>query len=111
MTASRQVFAPVSLTYFVDGTDCAGRVQKVEQMVDRLPGTAAVKTSFIRQTLRLLLDEKKTSRMVLEKHLRVLGYTPALLNGIQAMRRGEPPSLCPAPAATSSASCWTPSTP
>ncbi len=64
--------------------DCASCVQKVEQMVDRLPGTADVKTSFAKQTLRLQLDEGQTSRSVLEKNLRSLGYTPSLLETVQS---------------------------
>ncbi|CAM3448160.1 Lead, cadmium, zinc and mercury-transporting ATPase [Deinococcus saxicola] len=72
------------LIYLVDGMDCASCVQKVEQMVDRLPGTADVKTSFAKQTLRLQLDEGQTSRSVLEKNLRSLGYTPSLLETVQS---------------------------
>ncbi|QLG13437.1 cadmium-translocating P-type ATPase (plasmid) [Deinococcus sp. D7000] len=72
------------LTYFVDGMDCASCVQKVEQMVGRLPGTAEVKTSFSKQTLRLELDETQTPRTVLEKNLKALGYTPSLLETAQS---------------------------
>ncbi|GGR74284.1 ATPase [Deinococcus seoulensis] len=72
------------LTYFVDGMDCASCVQKVEQMVDRLPGAAGVRTSFTKQTLRLELDEGRTPRAVLEKNLRSLGYTPSLLETAQS---------------------------
>ena len=72
------------LTYFVDGMDCASCVQKVEQMVNRLPGAAGVRTSFTKQTLQLELDEGQTSRAVLEKNLRVLGYTPSLLETAQS---------------------------
>ncbi|WP_135228852.1 heavy metal translocating P-type ATPase [Deinococcus fonticola] len=67
-----------TLTYFVDGMDCASCVQKVEKMVDTLPGTGAVKTSFTKQTLQLTLDESQTPRGTLEGNLRALGYTPAL---------------------------------
>ncbi len=66
------------LLYFVDGMDCASCVQKVEQMVSRLPGTTAVKTSFTKQTLRLELDESQTPRAVLEKNLLALGYAPSI---------------------------------
>ncbi|MFW8626859.1 heavy metal translocating P-type ATPase [Deinococcus sp. ME38] len=69
--------APV-LTYRVEGMDCAHCVQKVERLVGTLPGTAAVSTSFTRQTLRLELDESRTPRQTLEGHLRALGYVPAL---------------------------------
>ena len=72
------------LTYFVDGMDCATCVQKVEQMVNRLPGAGAVKTSFTRQTLKLELDETQTTRTLLEKNLRALGYTPSLLETAQS---------------------------
>ena len=79
--------------YFVEGMDCANCVQKVEQMVKRLPGTAEVKTSFTRQTLRLELNEERTSRAVLEKNLRALGYTPSLLETAQSAQEsaaGQP---------------------
>ncbi|MFK7603903.1 heavy metal translocating P-type ATPase [Deinococcus sp. SM5_A1] len=79
------------LIYFVDGMDCASCVQKVEQMVDRLPGTADVKTSFTKQTLRLQLDEEQTSRSVLEKNLRSLGYTPSLLETVQSAQSKAAP--------------------
>ncbi|OOV12805.1 heavy metal translocating P-type ATPase [Deinococcus sp. LM3] len=72
--------APV-LTYRVEGMDCAHCVQKVERLVGTLPGTAAVSTSFTRQTLRLELDEALTPRQTLERHLRALGYVPALQSG------------------------------
>ncbi|MBB5362606.1 heavy metal translocating P-type ATPase [Deinococcus humi] len=77
------------LQYFVDGMDCASCVQKVEQMVGRLPGTAEVRTSFARQTLKLELDETQTSRAELEKNLRALGYTPSLQ---EAPQSGTPPA-------------------
>ncbi|WP_155300881.1 heavy metal translocating P-type ATPase [Deinococcus kurensis] len=70
---------PQPLTYFVDGMDCASCVAKVERMVDTLPGTEGVKTSFTKQTLTLHLDEQRTSRATLEKNLKALGYTPSLL--------------------------------
>ncbi|MFC5849709.1 heavy metal translocating P-type ATPase [Deinococcus petrolearius] len=74
------------LTYFVDGMDCASCVAKVERMVDTLPGTEGVKTSFTKQTLTLHLDEHQTSRATLEKNLKALGYTPSLL-------RSSPPAV------------------
>ncbi|MBZ9752876.1 cadmium-translocating P-type ATPase [Deinococcus sp. HMF7604] len=70
---------PDPLTYFVDGMDCASCVQKVERMVDTLPGTEGVKTSFTKQTLTLQLDEAQTPRATLEKNLKALGYTPSLV--------------------------------
>ena len=73
--------APSALTYFVDGMDCASCVQRVEGMVDRLPGTGEVRTSFGRQTLELQLDETQTPRTILEQHLRALGYVPTLQVG------------------------------
>ncbi|CAM3720498.1 heavy metal translocating P-type ATPase [Deinococcus frigens] len=78
MDSSSPTSGTAPLLYFVDGMDCASCVQKVEQMVGRLPGTAAIKTSFSKQTLRLELDESQTARTVLEKNLRALGYTPSL---------------------------------
>jgi Cd2+/Zn2+-exporting ATPase len=66
------------LTYFVDGMDCASCVQKVERMVDRLPGAQEVRASFNRQTLELRLDEARTPRTELERGLRSLGYVPTL---------------------------------
>lgn len=72
----------MTLTYFVEGMDCASCVQKVERMVATLPGTEAVKTSFTRQTLSLHLDEDQTARTTLENNLKSLGYTPALLDPV-----------------------------
>ncbi|GHF41427.1 Cd2+/Zn2+-exporting ATPase [Deinococcus metalli] len=80
MPASPSPTAP--LTYFVDGMDCASCVRKVEAMVERLPGTGDVQTSFTQQTLRVALDESRTSRATLEGNLRALGYVPTL--------RGQP---------------------
>ena len=70
-----------TLTYFVDGMDCASCVAKVEKMVGTLPGTGDVKTSFNKQTLALTLDEVQTPRSTLENNLRALGYTPSLVSG------------------------------
>lgn len=66
------------LRYVVDGMDCASCVKKIEAIVSRLPGTEEVKTNFSRQTLQLRLDECLTSKEVLEKNLRDLGYVPHL---------------------------------
>ncbi|GGR27156.1 heavy metal translocating P-type ATPase [Deinococcus ruber] len=76
--APPSVSAP-TLEYFVDGMDCASCVQKVERMVATLPGTTDVKTSFAKQTLRLTLDESRTSRHTLETNLKNLGYAPSAL--------------------------------
>ncbi len=79
MSQSPHPAAPDPLTYFVDGMDCASCVAKVERMVDTLPGTEGVRTSFAKQTLTLHLDEAQTPRATLEKNLKALGYTPSLL--------------------------------
>ncbi|UQN08074.1 heavy metal translocating P-type ATPase [Deinococcus sp. QL22] len=79
MTAPPLRSDDLSLTYFVDGMDCASCVQKVERMITTLPGTAEVKTSFTKQTLTLALDEAQTPRATLERNLKSLGYTPSLL--------------------------------
>ncbi|GHF58409.1 Cd2+/Zn2+-exporting ATPase [Deinococcus metalli] len=68
-----------SITYFVDGMDCASCVQKVERMVATLPGAEEVSTSFTKQTLTLHLDETRTPRATLEKNLKALGYAPSLV--------------------------------
>jgi Cd2+/Zn2+-exporting ATPase len=65
-----------TLEYFVENMDCASCVQKVERMVGGLPGTTSVNTSFTKQTLKLTLDEAQTSRELLEKNLKSMGYTP-----------------------------------
>ncbi|MBZ9750156.1 cadmium-translocating P-type ATPase [Deinococcus sp. HMF7604] len=72
--------ADTSLSYMVEGMDCANCVQKVERLMATLPGAAEVKTSFARQTLDLHLNETQTSRAALEGHLRSLGYQPTLLH-------------------------------
>ena len=72
---------PATLTYFVDGMDCASCVAKVQKIIDYLPGTAGVKTSFTKQTLTLELDETQTPRTTLENNLRQLGYVPSLVSG------------------------------
>ena len=72
---------PATLTYFVDGMDCASCVAKVQKMIDYLPGTGGVRTSFTKQTLTLELDETQTSRATLEKNLHQLGYVPSLVSG------------------------------
>lgn len=66
------------LQYVVDGMDCASCVNKIEGMVKRLPGAEEVAANFSRQTLNLRLDERLTSKEVLEKNLRDLGYGPHL---------------------------------
>jgi len=68
-----------TLEYFVENMDCASCVQKVERMVTTLPGTTSVNTSFTKQTLKLTLDETQTSRELLEKNLKSMGYTPTAL--------------------------------
>ncbi len=92
MTAPPSRTGETSLTYFVDGMDCASCVQKVERMVATLPGTAEVKTSFTKQTLTLALDEAQTPRATIERNLKSLGYTPSLLDA---------PTSAPAPSAVS----------
>ncbi|QFP76746.1 heavy metal translocating P-type ATPase [Deinococcus sp. AJ005] len=84
MDSSSPISGAAPLVYFVDGMDCATCVQKVEQMVNRLPGTAGVKTSFSKQTLKLELDETQTPRATLEKNLKALGYTPSVLETAQS---------------------------
>lgn len=79
--ATSTAVAPAQLEYFVDGMDCASCVQKVERMVNGLPGTGDVRTSFNKQTLTLALDEGQTPRATLESNLKALGYTPSLLGG------------------------------
>ena len=78
-----------TLTYFVDGMDCASCVQKVEKMVGTLPGAGEVKTSFTRQTLHLHLDETQTPRATLESNLRALGYRPSLQAGQESHARHD----------------------
>ncbi|WP_216329158.1 heavy metal translocating P-type ATPase [Deinococcus aestuarii] len=80
--ATSTAAAPAQLEYFVDGMDCASCVQKVERMVNGLPGTGDVRTSFNKQTLALALDEGQTPRATLESNLKALGYTPSLLGGV-----------------------------
>ncbi|WP_104992267.1 heavy metal translocating P-type ATPase [Deinococcus sp. NW-56] len=82
MTSSDRSVPRSHLEYFVDGMDCASCVQKVERMIERLPGADDVKTSFSKQTLVLSLDETQTPRTTLEGNLTALGYTPSLLGGI-----------------------------
>ena len=79
-----------SLTYLVQGMDCANCVRGVERMVAGLPGTSAVQTSFTRQTLSLALDETRTSRTVLEGNLRALGYVPSLRAGAEPAATSSP---------------------
>ena len=81
--AVRQATAdqPPTLSYLVQGMDCASCVAKVERLVGGLPGTGEVSTSFTRQTLKLQLDETRTPRQTLEQHLRSLGYVPTLQGG------------------------------
>lgn len=81
------------VTSFVDGMDGASRVQTVERLVGRLPGAAAVQTSFGRQTMALDLDETQTGRAALECSLGALGYPPSLLRFRSAnVPRRTPPS-------------------
>ncbi|BDP44711.1 ATPase (plasmid) [Deinococcus aetherius] len=79
MTSSDPNTPRSRLEYFVDGMDCASCVQKVERMIERLPGADSVKTSFNKQTLELELDESRTPRTQLEENLRALGYSPSPL--------------------------------
>ncbi|MDV6374050.1 heavy metal translocating P-type ATPase [Deinococcus arenicola] len=83
-SSTSQTSGAAPLLYFVDGMDCGSCVQKVEGMVNRLPGTAEVKASFSKQTLKLELDETQTPRTVLEKNLRALGYAPTLQETAQS---------------------------
>jgi cation transport ATPase len=86
------------LTAFVDGMDCASWVQKVERLVGKRPGAAAVQTSSGRQTLALDLDEARTGRAALERNPQALGCTPSLLRGAPpaagsgAASRSAPPA-------------------
>lgn len=78
------------LTYFVEGMDCASCVARVERLVETLPGTDAVKTSFAKQTLNLELDETQTPRAVLESQLKHLGYAATLQEASTSL--AEPPA-------------------
>ncbi|WP_051096850.1 heavy metal translocating P-type ATPase [Deinococcus aquatilis] len=89
MTALPPHSDDLSLTYFVDGMDCASCVQKVERMIATLPGTAEVKTSFSKQTLTLALDETQTPRTTIERNLKSLGYTPSLVTAPSARRTDD----------------------
>jgi Cd2+/Zn2+-exporting ATPase len=60
----------------IEGMDCGACAMKIENALRRLPGVADVDVSYGRGSLSLTLDEDRTSRQVIAKQIRALGFTP-----------------------------------
>ncbi|MBI2735898.1 MAG: cadmium-translocating P-type ATPase [Rhodospirillales bacterium] len=65
-----------SLKLRVEGMDCAACATKIENALQRLPGVSNVAVSYGQESLSLLVDEDRTSRVTIEGRIRALGFTP-----------------------------------
>ena len=66
------------LEYRVAGMDCANCAKKIEHLLEKTLGASDGKVNFSTESLRLNLDETKTSRAKLEANLAALGYLSTL---------------------------------
>ena len=80
-----------TLSWTIGGMDCAGSAAKIRGAIERLPGVSDVRLSVMSETLTLSLDENRTRRDAIEKHVVSLGYT--------AMPASAPRTAAPEPAA------------
>ncbi|BCB17147.1 heavy metal translocating P-type ATPase [Bosea sp. ANAM02] len=62
------------LSWKISGMDCASCVAKVRGAVEKMPGVADVSLSLMSETLKLTLDESRTSRETVEKRVKSLGF-------------------------------------
>ena len=60
----------------VKGMDCAACATKIESALQRLPGVSDVAVSYGQESLSLLVDKDRTSRVTIEGRIRALGFTP-----------------------------------
>lgn len=68
--------AGTALKLRVEGMDCAASATKIETAIKRLPDVSEIDVSFTRQSLSLILEEDRTSRVIIEKRILELGYRP-----------------------------------
>lgn len=60
----------------IEGMDCAACATKIENALQRLPGVSDVAVSYGQESLSLLVDEDRTSRITIEGRIRALGFMP-----------------------------------
>ncbi|WP_068190389.1 heavy metal translocating P-type ATPase [Reyranella sp.] len=60
----------------IQGMDCAACATKIENALQRLPGVSDIAVSYSQESLSLLVDEDRTSRVSIEGRIRALGFTP-----------------------------------
>lgn len=82
------VETPGSITWHVEGMDCASCAATITSVVSHLPGVKKAHVSLTRERMSLILDEDKSSRDTIEKTVSALGYHLNILNNA-----GEKPSL------------------
>ena len=66
-----------TLSWEVNGMDCASCAAKIRGAMEKLPGVSDVKVSVMNETLTLKLDEQQTSPDSVEKSVKRLGYSVA----------------------------------
>jgi len=76
----------------VEGMDCGACAIKIENALKRLPGVSDINVNYGTETLRLNLDEDRSSRKTIEDKIRGLGYTPQPLAGEQVHAAEMPES-------------------
>lgn len=75
----------------VRGMDCASCAAKIRGVVERLPGVSDVSVAVVTERLRLLLDERTTTRETVEETVRKLGYSVSpRASGQDQKRRHDP---------------------
>ena len=68
-----------SVSWRVEGMDCASCVAKVEKSITRLPGVTDVSVNLIAERLIVRLEPGTTDAATIERSLAVLGYMARLL--------------------------------
>ncbi|MCR4524461.1 heavy metal translocating P-type ATPase [Bosea sp. 47.2.35] len=62
------------LSWKISGMDCASCVAKVRGAVEKMPGVSDFRLSLMSETMKLKLDETRTSRQAVEQRVKSLGF-------------------------------------
>jgi len=95
--ATAKAAAGNALKMRVEGMDCSACAIKVENALKRLPGVSDIDMNYATETLKLRLDEDRTTRGGVESKIRSLGYKPVPLGDMDAdaaqAREHEPETM------------------
>ncbi len=94
--AASAVPAAGSVVWRVDGMDCGNCANTIRTALERLPGVSDIRISITKETLGLVLDERRTTAATIESRIGTLGYKP---NRLATEPGGAAPAVRDAPVA------------